>query len=141
MQARALKLVVLGTVLLVGWVGALGQSGGDGSVLIRDGNGAATQGEDAGVRVSQGVMAGLLTSKPDPDQLVARRMHLSGTVVMAVRVDKDGRVAKATAISGPEPLRDPALEAVRRWTYKPYLLNGQAVAVATTVTIMFYPGK
>jgi outer membrane biosynthesis protein TonB len=68
-------------------------------------------------------------------------MHLSGTVVMAVRVDSEGKVLKVTATSGPEPLRDPATEAVRRWTYKPYLLNGKAVVVATTAKVMFYTGR
>jgi TonB family protein len=139
MQAHVLRLVLLGTVLA--GCGALAQSGGDGSVIIHENTSSATSNEDGAVKVSQAVMTALVISKPDPDQLVARRMHLSGTVVVAIRVDKEGKVTKATATSGPEPLRDPAMEAVRRWTYKPYLLNGQAVVVATTATVMFYPGK
>jgi TonB family protein len=86
-------------------------------------------------------MAGLNTSRPDPDPLIARRMHLSGAVVLAVRIDPEGNVVKVTPVSGPEPLRDPAMAAVRRWTYKPYLLNGKPVVVSTTVTVMFYPNR
>lgn len=123
-------------------VAAKAQDGGNGSVLIRDGNGSATSNEDGGVRVSAAVMAAQIISRSDPQYpFIAGKTRLSGSVVVAVKVDKDGKVAKATAISGPEPLRDAALEAVRRYTYKPYLLNGQAVMVSTTVAVVFYPGR
>ncbi|MCU1320687.1 MAG: TonB family protein [Acidobacteriaceae bacterium] len=138
MIRQALQQTLFAMTLAVLCLPANAQDGGNGSVLIRDGNGSATSNEDGGVRVSAAVMAAQIISQPDPDQLVARRMHLSGRVVVAIRVDKEGKVTKATAISGPGPLRDPALEAVRRWTYKPYLLNGQPVVVATTSTVMFY---
>ncbi len=140
MREHVLKSVALGIVFTSYCVLATAQSSGDGSVLIHNGNGS-TGVEDGGVRVSAGVMAGLNTFKPDPDPLIARRMHLSGAVVLAVRIDPEGNVVKVTPVSGPEPLRDPAMAAVRRWTYKPYLLNGKPVVVSTTVTVMFYPGR
>jgi protein TonB len=133
MKARKL---ILGTVFAAGCVGAQGQSSGDGSVIIHSGDSSASS-EDQGTRVSSAVMAGLILTKPDP--VYPPGEQASGAVVMAVRINKEGKVVKVTATSGPEPLRDAAVSAVRRWTYKPYLLNGDAVVVSTTVTVMFYP--
>jgi protein TonB len=52
-------------------------------------------------------------------------------------VDKTGHVEQATAMSGSDLLRPAAVEAVRQWTYRPYLLNGQPTEVETTVTVNF----
>jgi protein TonB len=94
------------------------------------------------MRVSGGVMAGLILTKTDPVYPAsARQAHVAGAVVLAVRISKEGKVVKVTAVSGPELLRDPAITAVHGWTYKPYLLNGNAVVVSTVVTVMFYPGS
>jgi outer membrane biosynthesis protein TonB len=46
-------------------------------------------------------------------------------------------VDRVHVIEGDRLLRDAASEAVRRWRYKPYLLNGKPVEVATTVTVDF----
>jgi TonB family protein len=90
------------------------------------------------VRASGGVMAGLIVDKVDPEYPQdAKDKKISGAIVMMAKVDKKGRVADLKVISGPEVLRDAALTAVRQWTYKPYLLNGQPVYVVTTVTVMF----
>jgi TonB family protein len=123
-------------------IAAQGQSDGNGSVIIHSGESATSSTEDPGARVSGGVMAAQILNKPDPVYPPSvREAHISGAVVMAVRIDKEGKVVKVTAISGPEPLRDPAVSAVRRWTYKPFILNGYAVVVSTTVTVVFYPGR
>jgi hypothetical protein len=44
-------------------------------------------------------------------------------------------VESLDVISGPEELRDSALDAFRQWTYKPFLLNGQPVEVETTIKV------
>ena len=62
---------------------------------------------------------------------------VSGAVVMMATIDDQGRVDKLSAVSGAQVLRDSALEAVRKWTYKPFLLNGRPVFVQTTVTVDF----
>ena len=41
------------------------------------------------------------------------------------------------AISGPEMLKGAAIEAVKQWTYRPYLLNGEPTEVDTTITVSF----
>ena len=67
----------------------------------------------------------------------AKIAHVSGNVVLHAIIGPDGTVEKLDAISGPDVLKPAALEAVRQWSYKPYLLNGQPVEVDTTVVIHF----
>jgi protein TonB len=62
---------------------------------------------------------------------------VSGTVVMAIAIGKHGEVLYPKVISGPKILQKPALDAVRKYQYKPYLLNGKPVVVNTTVSITF----
>jgi outer membrane biosynthesis protein TonB len=59
--------------------------------------------------------------------------------VVHVVVDADGKVSSADYVSGFEELKDPALVAVRRWTYKPYTVGGKLVVVETQASI-FYLG-
>ena len=92
-------------------------------------------------RISGGVMAGQNLTKVQPVYPEeARAKGVSGTVVLHVLIGKDGRVESLTAISGPEVLRQAALDAVSQWTYKPYRLNGDPVEVDTTVTVNFSLG-
>jgi hypothetical protein len=59
--------------------------------------------------------------------------------VVHVLIDTDGRVTSADFASGFPELKDPALDAVRKWIYKPYLVNGEPVMVDTRASI-FYLG-
>ena len=52
-------------------------------------------------------------------------------------IDKEGRVSDIRVISGHPLLVPAALDAVKQWEYKPTLLNGQAVEVATEVSVPF----
>lgn len=70
--------------------------------------------------------------KPKP--MAAR---VSGTVVMAIVISKTGHVFSPRVISGPRMLQQAALDAVRRYQYKPYFLNKDPVEVATRVSIRF----
>jgi TonB family protein len=66
----------------------------------------------------------------------AMNAHVEGTVVLHVVV-VNGIVVTVDAVSGPEILRQSAIDAVKQWTYKKYLLNGQPALVETTVTVNF----
>jgi hypothetical protein len=59
--------------------------------------------------------------------------------VVRVVVDTDGKVTSADFVSGFPELKDPALAAVRRWLYKPYVIDGKPVAVETQASV-FYLG-
>jgi TonB family protein len=68
----------------------------------------------------------------------SRANHVSGSVVLSARIGPDGRVNSVELISSPAPdLSDAALKAVRQWTYKPYLRNGEPIEVKTIITINF----
>jgi len=84
-------------------------------------------------RVSSGVMASYILQRKLPIYPASEGPYRSGAVVLHVIITPEGKVDKLTVISCPDPLRKRALEAVRQWTYKPYLLNGTAVWVQTTI--------
>ena len=83
-------------------------------------------------------MSGLLTGKVPPHYPPeARDARIQGSVVMTAVIDKQGNVANLQLISGHPTLAPAAIEAVKQWRYRPYLLNGQPVEVETQVTVNF----
>ena len=90
------------------------------------------------IQVSQGVTQGLLVRQVKPQYpAMARETRVEGDVLLEAVIDKDGAVSDVRAISGPSLLIPPALQAVRQWRYKPYLLNGQPVEVETRIKVQF----
>lgn len=80
-------------------------------------------------------MYGLLLKRVNPTYTAEQlAKSTSGVVVMSALIGKDGSVTDLSVISGAESLRQPTLDAVRQWRYRPYLLNGQPVEVQTTIT-------
>ena len=93
---------------------------------------------DGVVRASQGVMSGLLVTKVRPEYPPdARGQRIQGTVVMRVKIDKAGDVSNIQLISGHPLLAPAAIDAVKQWKYKPYLLKGTPVEIDTQVTVDF----
>jgi TonB family protein len=90
------------------------------------------------VRVSQGVSAGLIISKVPPIYPPsARSARIQGSVVMNALISRTGDIVSVNVISGDPMLAPAALDAVKQWKYRPYMLNGSAVEVETTVTVNF----
>ena len=71
----------------------------------------------------------------------ARAAGIQGSVVLDAVIGKDGIIENLKVLSGPPELARSALDAVKQWTYKPYLLNGEPVAVDTTITVTFALAK
>jgi protein TonB len=67
----------------------------------------------------------------------AREKRVEGDVVLAVRVLKNGMVGNVRRVSGSPLLAVAAADAVRRWRYRPYEVNGEAQNLETTVTVQF----
>jgi periplasmic protein TonB len=90
------------------------------------------------VRVSSGVVTGLKIrdSKPVYPPL-ARQARIQGTVVLQALISKTGDIENLQLISGHPMLAPAAIEAVKQWKYKPYLLNGEPVEVETQVQVNF----
>jgi TonB family protein len=71
----------------------------------------------------------------------AKAQHVQGVVVLRARISKEGTVKDVQVISGPPPLIVSAIDAVRQWKYKPYLLNGEPTEVDTTININYTFGE
>jgi TonB family protein len=67
----------------------------------------------------------------------AKKARVQGKVELNVIIGKTGEVEQLKVISGPKELQQSALDAVRQWTYKPFLLNGTPVEVKTTVHVVY----
>ena len=90
------------------------------------------------VRASSGVMQGMLVTRVNPQYSPeAKSQHVQGAVVLKVNIDKQGTVYKIEPISGHPLLAPAAIDAVKQWKYKPYLLNGTPVEVDTQVQVNF----
>jgi protein TonB len=90
------------------------------------------------VRVSQGVSQGLLIRKVNPTYPpLARQARIQGQVVLQAEISKDGTIENLKLVSGHPMLAPAAIEAVKQWRYKPYMLNGEPVAVETQVLVNF----
>jgi protein TonB len=91
--------------------------------------------------ISKGVAEGMVIRKTIPVYpAIARAARVSGTVVLQATIGKDGTIEGLRVVSGPDLLRGAAVDAVRTWVYRPYLLNGLPVSVETTVEVTFTLG-
>jgi len=90
------------------------------------------------VRVSQGVVSGLKVKDVRPNYPpLARQARIQGTVVLHAVISKEGAIENLTLMSGHPMLAPAAIDAVKQWRYKPYLLNGEPVEVDTEVQVNF----
>jgi TonB family protein len=94
------------------------------------------------LKVGSGVMQGALIYQTTPVYPeIAKAAHVQGAVVLHALISKTGTVESLQAISGPTMLQGSAMDAVRQWTYSPYLLNGQPMEVETTITVNYTFGE
>ena len=90
------------------------------------------------VRVSLGVSQGLLVKRVQPNYPpLARQARIQGTVLLQAEISKDGTIENLRLISGHPMLAPAAIEAVKQWRYRPYMLNGEPVVVETQVQVNF----
>jgi TonB family protein len=90
------------------------------------------------VRVSQGVMEGLVIKRVQPRYPTqAMQMRIQGPVEMQATISKTGDITNLKVISGDGLLARAAQEAVKQWKYKPYYLNGDPVEIQTQILVNF----
>jgi protein TonB len=132
-----------------GVAGMGGEAGGSaggvmGGILGGIGTGAAPVVKAAPpkkIAVSSGVMAGNILVKTQPQYpAIAKAARIQGTVILQATISKTGTIEGLTVVSGPPMLQQAALDAVRTWRYKPYLLNGEPVEVGTQINVVFSLG-
>jgi protein TonB len=89
-------------------------------------------------KVSQGVTQGLLVHRVQPVfPRQALQTHRDGAVQLQANISADGNVTAVKVLSGDSVLAHAATDAVKQWKYKPYLLNGQPIAIETQITVNF----
>jgi len=94
------------------------------------------------VRVSSGVVEAMLLRKTVPSYpSIARAAGVQGTVNLQATISKLGTIENLRVVSGPPMLQQAALDAVKSWRYKPYLLDGEPTEVETTVSVIFSLGR
>ncbi|MGA8439742.1 MAG: energy transducer TonB [Candidatus Sulfotelmatobacter sp.] len=67
----------------------------------------------------------------------ARSAHIQGTVVLQAEISKTGDIKDLELVDSPIELAASAVDAVRQWKYKPYLLMGQPVTVDTQIQVNY----
>ena len=135
---RGLRMMVVAIACAGSMVAAHGQIGGDEPGSKSTEGTAVPKSQPKRMRISAGVLAGLNLTKVQPEYPEeARKAGIQGTVTMHVIIGKDGHIASIDVISGPAELEEAALNAVKQWTYKPFLLNGQQTEVDSTVIVNF----
>jgi protein TonB len=90
------------------------------------------------IHLSSKLVEGNLIYKSVPQYpVIAKASHTEGIVVLQAMISKGGTIEGLHVISGSPMLRQAALDSVKTWRYRPYMLNGQAVEVETTVNVIF----
>ena len=92
------------------------------------------------VPISQGISGGHLVHRVQPVYpSEARQLNLKGTVVLAGSINENGQIEDLKLVSGSPLLAGAAMDAVRKWRYSPYLLNGKPIRKETEINITFIP--
>jgi protein TonB len=68
---------------------------------------------------------------------IAKQARVQGVVEMRALISKTGTIENLNVISGHPMLATAAVEAVRDWRYRPYLLNNEPIEVETEITVNF----
>jgi len=87
------------------------------------------------IRIAANVQEASLIQRVEPTPPAGVNVH--GDVVLAVVIGREGTVQEIQVMQGHPMLIRPALDAVKQWKYRPTLLNGNPVEVATQVTLQF----
>jgi len=87
--------------------------------------------------ISGGILNGKAVSKPTPVWPKEAR-GIIGTVTVQILADEDGKIIKAEAVSGPEQLRQAAVEAAYKARLSPTRLSGQPVKVSGVLVYNFF---
>src|SRR5947209_5869566 len=95
--------------------------------------------EEGPLRVGGDVKAPIATNRVKPDYTdAARKAHINGVVVVEAIVNKQGEVEQVKVLKGlPMGLSEQAVEAVKKWRFRPGTLNGDPVEVIFSLTVNF----
>ena len=92
------------------------------------------------VNVSESAERALISDQPAiayPESAKGQQ----GTVVLQVLIGRDGTVQDAKFLQGSFLFARAAIDGVKPWKFKPYIMNGRPVQVQTSLTLKFRPGQ
>jgi len=81
--------------------------------------------------------ARLISSVSPAYPAFARSMGLQGDITIDALIDATGKVTTMKPLSGPVPLQQAAMAALRQWNFEPARLDGQPVSTHLSVTVKF----
>jgi TonB family protein len=101
--------------------------------------GAGTAGTDGVYRTGGGVSPPVALTRVDPEYSeVARKLTIAGTVLLAIVIDQSGTAREFKVIKSlGYGLDEKAVEAVRKWRFRPGMKDGNAVATRATIEVNF----
>jgi len=88
--------------------------------------------------ISVGSLVGYATQKSNPVYpLAAKNMRMTGVVKVELVIDETGQVSQVQNTSGPAMLQRAAMDAVKKWKFKPFTRDGQATKATGFVSFNF----
>ncbi|MGA9901143.1 MAG: TonB family protein, partial [Terriglobales bacterium] len=88
--------------------------------------------------VSVGVSGGQLVHRVAPVYpVLARELHQQGTVTLSAVVLEDGTLREVKVVEGPAVFASAAVEAVKHWRYKPFMLDGKRIRNEVRINVDF----
>jgi len=91
------------------------------------------------LRVSSGVANSLKTHDVQPHYpREAQEQGIQGDVLLNATIDSKGNLVNLKVVQGDPILVSAAVDAVKKWKYRPFILNGEPVDVDTTIKIQFH---
>lgn len=91
----------------------------------------------APVRISHMSEGNLIRRVQPTYPALARSARIQGAVVLQAVISKEGAIENLKVLSGHPMLVPAAIEAVKQWYYRPYILNNEPVEVETMITVNF----
>ncbi|HEY0163292.1 MAG TPA: energy transducer TonB [Edaphobacter sp.] len=136
---RALRLAMLGACVTIGAVACAS------ALALRVDVTEKAEAKERPVKVGAGVIAGLgidMKKPVYPAEAIAKKDTVDGPVVLEAIISKEGLVKNLRVKQSLRADYDrSALDAVKDWRYRPYLLNGEPTEVETTITVTFNYGS
>jgi periplasmic protein TonB len=88
------------------------------------------------------MLQGSLIRRVDPVYPpLARNARVQGSVVLFATISTAGTIENLRVLSGHPLLVGAAIDAVKQWRYRPYILNGEPIEVETEITVNFVLGN
>lgn len=89
------------------------------------------------LRVSHWAEGNLIYRVQPMYPMLAREARIQGAVELRAIISKNGTIENLTVLRGHAMLVSAAVEAVKQWRYRPYLLNNEPIAVETDIMVNF----